>query len=270
MKKNEELLAKHPYKIWEGTDGKWHTYLPDKEKGRVPKKRKTEAEIKAVVADFWRQEEENPTVEDIFKVWLDKKVARGDIEKSTRDRYKRQFEQCFTEFRSRRIKTIDEMDVEEFVLDTIGELDLTQKAYSNMRTLLYGIFRYAKKHKYVNYSITEVVGDIEFSKNTFKKVVRSDEELVFTEDELPRVLEELSKDLDLINLGLILMFKTGMRIGELAALRPSSINQNVVSITATEIVLETITTSVSMRSETFLRPRPVYEILLFQRRICGY
>ena len=33
MKRREEILSKHPYKIWQGTDGKWRTYLPDKEKG---------------------------------------------------------------------------------------------------------------------------------------------------------------------------------------------------------------------------------------------
>ena len=32
--KREELLKKHPYKIWQGKDGKWYTYLPDEGKGR--------------------------------------------------------------------------------------------------------------------------------------------------------------------------------------------------------------------------------------------
>ena len=30
--KRKELLEKHPYKIWEGKDGKWYTYLPDEER----------------------------------------------------------------------------------------------------------------------------------------------------------------------------------------------------------------------------------------------
>ena len=41
MKKRQDLLKQYPYAIWNGTDGNWHTYLPDKEKGRVHKKRKT-------------------------------------------------------------------------------------------------------------------------------------------------------------------------------------------------------------------------------------
>ena len=45
MQKRKEILEKHPYKIWEGKDGKWYTYLPDEENGRVLKKRKTEKDI---------------------------------------------------------------------------------------------------------------------------------------------------------------------------------------------------------------------------------
>ncbi len=37
--KRDELLKKHPYKIWQGKDGKWYTYLPDDKKGRVKKKK---------------------------------------------------------------------------------------------------------------------------------------------------------------------------------------------------------------------------------------
>ena len=42
MKKYDELLLKHPYEIWQGNNGKWYTYLPDKKKGRVLKKLSTE------------------------------------------------------------------------------------------------------------------------------------------------------------------------------------------------------------------------------------
>lgn len=38
MDERAAILEKHPYSIWHGNDGKWHTYLPDEEKGRVPRK----------------------------------------------------------------------------------------------------------------------------------------------------------------------------------------------------------------------------------------
>ena len=35
MQKRKELLNTHPYAVWEGKNGKWYTYLPVEEKGRV-------------------------------------------------------------------------------------------------------------------------------------------------------------------------------------------------------------------------------------------
>ncbi len=91
--KKEELLMKHPYKIWERKNGKWYTYFPDKEKGRVLKKRST---IKAIV-----------------------------------------------------------------------KYSLTAKAYSNLRTLTIGIFKYAKEKGYINWRISQTVGDMELQKRHF-------------------------------------------------------------------------------------------------------
>lgn len=33
MSMRKKLLEKHPYAVSQGSDGKWRTYIPDKEKG---------------------------------------------------------------------------------------------------------------------------------------------------------------------------------------------------------------------------------------------
>ena len=55
---NERLkyLEMHTYKKWKGSDGNWHTYLPDAEKGRIPKKRATEEDIDKVIIDFLEEQ----------------------------------------------------------------------------------------------------------------------------------------------------------------------------------------------------------------------
>lgn len=237
MNKREELIKKHPYEIWEGKDGNWHTYFPS-DKDRIHRKRKNKSDLYDLIVDYWKQETENPTVGDIFYEWLDKKLDREEITKSTRDRYIRQFEECFVEFGARRIKTIEEGDIEDFVLDIIPQCKLTVKGFGNLRTLLYGIFKYAKKRHYVDFSITSVMQDIEISRKSFRKVVKEDEELVFMEDELPKIMSELLENQDIVNLGILLLFKTGMRIGELVALRPENIKGNVIEVRATEICYE--------------------------------
>ncbi len=238
MQRRKELLEKHPYAIYRGKDGKWYTYLPNKEKGRILKKRTSQKEIENVVISFWRQAEENPTVKEIFYEWLDAKLIREEISKSTKDRYERQFEQCFTLFGERKIKSLAEYDVESFVLDSVHEYNLTTKGFSNLRTLLFGIFKLAKKKKLVQFSITEVIGDIEISRKAFRKNVKSDEQVVFMEDEIPKITSCLEENQDILNLGILLMFKTGLRIGELAGLKKCDVDRNVIHVQRTEICYE--------------------------------
>lgn len=235
MQRREELLNKHPYKIWEDNDGIWHTYLPDNTKKRVHRKRKTREEIEDVIIEYWKEQEENPTVEDVFNEWVKAKLAHEDISKATYDRYNRQFEQCFSSFGKRKIRTVTVGDVEDFILDAIHDCKLTQKGYSNLRTLLFGIFRYAKRNNLISFSIKETISDIEISKKRFRKVEKSDDEQVFTVDELPQAIEYLETNPDIINLGLLLMFKTGLRVGELAALKEEDCTGTIIHIHRTEI-----------------------------------
>ena len=103
---------------------------------------------------------ENPTVKDIYEQWITGKLSREEI----------------------------------FILNIIHEKNLTAKGYSNLRTLIYGIFKLAKKKKYI-----------------------------------------ISSQLDLINLGLLLAFKTGVRPGELAALQKEDLLDRSVDVHRTEI-----------------------------------
>lgn len=235
MQRNEELLSKHPYKIWEGKDGKWYSYFPDKEKGRVLRKRNTEELIKDEIIAYWKKQESNPTISDIYSEWINGKVQREEITKATRDRYNRQYEQCFLDFGKHKIKSISEYDIEEFVLDAIYNCKLTQKGFSNLRTLILGIFKLARRKRLVSFSISELMNDMDISKKLFRRNVKSDDEQVFTTDELPKVLDYLKENPDIVNLGIFLLFKTGLRIGELAALKKTDITQNVIHISKTEI-----------------------------------
>lgn len=238
MDKRKEYLKKHPYKIWEGKNKKWYTYLPDENKGRVQKERKSQRDIESLVIDYWKERTENPTVSEIFEEWLSKKVEREEIVKSTRDRYKRQYEESFLEFGKNKIKDISECDIEDFMITTLHEKNMTARGFSNFRIIVFGIFKYAKKKKYISYSITEIVGDIEISRKSFRKKAKSDEETVFMENELPEVMNYLEDNLDIVNIGLVILFKSGLRIGELAALKCEDVEGNIINVHRTEVFYE--------------------------------
>lgn len=237
MQRREELLNKHPYSIWEDKDGMWHTYLPDKNNGRVHKKRKNKEDLEGLIIDFWKEETENPTVKDIFYQWLDEKIEYCEISKATYDRYENDFKRYFMndgKFGNRKIKDISEEDIESFIKKTIADNNLTSKAYGNFRTLIYGIFKKCKKN--VNFSITQVVGDIQISKKSFKKNIKEEKYEVFDEEELKYITDYLVKNKDMINLGILLIFSSGIRVGELCTLKWSDIEDNILKIRRTETV----------------------------------
>lgn len=234
MSKRKELLEKHPCKIWEGKNGCWYTYLPDGKGGRILKKRKLKTDLENDIVKCLSQQADNPTVADIFHEWIDSRLETKEISKASFDRYSVDFRRFFSVFGEREIKGITELDVEEFMLKSISDFSLTAKSFGNLRILVYGIFKRAKKKKLISFSITEVVNDLEISRNAFTKVKKDECSEVFMQDELPVVLDYLKDNLDIVNLGLLLMFVTGVRVGELVAIKPEDVEGNVIHICRTE------------------------------------
>lgn len=234
MAKREEILKQHSYKIWQGKDSKWYTYLPDKKNGRKLVKRNSLKGVEDVVILFWKSEMENPTVKEIFIEWADRKLETGEIKSPTYERYKIDFGRFFCCFGERKIKSITEDEIEDFLIDCITKFHLTQKGYSNLRILVYGIFKRARKKKYIQFGITEVINNMEISRKIFKSSRKSDSEEIFDDEEFKKMENCLMQKPDLINLGLLLMFFTGIRVGELAGLKWSDFHGNSIKIKRTE------------------------------------
>lgn len=240
MNKREEALNRHPYKIWEGSSGRFYTYLPDKNKKRVLKSRGSRKEIEDCVFNYWKEEMENPTIFEVYQEWIGEKLSREEITITTKNRYDRQYNETMVEFGKRRIKSVEEYDIEKFVLNAIHSHKMTAKGFSNLRTIIFGIFKLAKKKKYITYSITEVISDIEISKKMFKKKIREDNELIFMEDEKSKLFNYFeNKEMDLKDLGILLLFYTGMRPGELSSIQWEDVSKNAISVHRTEIRYET-------------------------------
>ena len=77
--------------------------------------------------------------------------------------------------------------------------------------------------------------DLELPRNMFKPKVIEREKEVFMEDETCLVVKYLRENPDIYNLGILLVFETGMRVGELAALSPYDIGDCVIKIRRTEV-----------------------------------
>lgn len=242
MNERKKFIEKHNYSIWQGKDGKFYTYLPDEESQRGKKlvKRTSEKAIEDEIVKFYKAMEDEPTVSQVYSSWISEKLEYGEITRQTKDKYetnfKRFFENEYLPIANRKIRYIDEEILESFIKTAISKLELTQKAYSDMRILINGIFKYAKKKYYISLSITNFMGDLEISEKSFKRNHKSDNELVFSKDEELLIEQFIMEDQPtLIELGIILAFKTGLRVGEISTLSWSDIGENKIHISKTEI-----------------------------------
>lgn len=221
MQERDTILKQHRYEIWRGEDGKWYTYIPDPVKKRLLRKRSTKTKLEDFLVNFYREKQTNPTLREVYAEWIARKLEFNEITKGSADRYTTDFQRFFekTGFANRRIRYVDTEDLEKFIRSQICDNNLSQKSYSGLRIIVRGIWKYAKKRRYTLLSISEFFGDLEVSKNSFTKVAKDPESQVFSEDEVPLLVNELKRTRTIWDLGVALAMETGLRVGELSTLK---------------------------------------------------
>ena len=225
MAKRKEILENHPYKIWRGSNGEWYTYVPDVRKGRKQIKRRARETLDEAIVEYYKGAEENPTFDQMFAEWNDRRHSLHQISESSYIRYKQFYGRHFSEsFGKKRIKKTKPLEIVEFLENEICNKRLTAKAYGGLRDVMKGILRYAKRKDIIQYSIGGLFEMLDVSDSYFKRRRKTDRELVFSESETKAMIELLTGKLDIKNAGLLLLFVSGMRVGEMSALKHEDIN----------------------------------------------
>ena len=240
MAEHQKYIEKHSSTIWQSTDGKYYTYLPDMKSkdGRMLIKRNSRESLEDFIVNYYKIDEGEPYTEDVFYEWINSKLRYGEIKKQSYDRYIKDYNRFFKNKRigEIRIKYVTENMLEDFIKTSIHDYELTAKAWSGLRILINGIFKYAKKKGYTNISITNFMGDIDLSKSMFKRNKKNPKTQVFNNYELQKVVEFIeTREPSLLNYGILLMFQTGVRVGELSALQWSDVNGCVLTVNKTEV-----------------------------------
>lgn len=237
MTERKKYLTEHPYKIYQGKDNCWHTYLPDDTKttGRRHVKRRTQAEVEEAVIFYWKDRDDNPTLKEVFDEWLERKLSMNKIKKSTATRYRSDFERYFAEFGSRQIRSVKPEEYVDFMERQLATQHLTAKAFSNLRTILRGMLKRAKKRKLVIFDVEGMFNDLDVTDRDFKRRVVDDSLEIFYSDEYEQIMNYCRKHADDVkSLGVALMLVSGLRIGELVALKPSDILDGAIYVHRTE------------------------------------
>ncbi|MGL6197659.1 MAG: tyrosine-type recombinase/integrase [Lachnospiraceae bacterium] len=238
-KQNKKYLECHDHNIWQGKNGLWYTYLdnPDKERGYDLKKRKNQKSIEDLVIKYYKDLEENPSVQNLFNMWIKRKQDNNEIKPQSVFKYKKDFKRFFkgTSFRLKKVRKVTEDDLDTFIRKCISDYNLTNKGYACLRTLIRGMWKMAKLKKFTDISIGLFFQDIDLPNSMFNRIVREKEKEVFSESEIPRIKDYLDKSDNFYDWGVLLAFETGIRVGELAALEKNDVSSSAIHVTKTEV-----------------------------------
>lgn len=240
MNERKKYLNGHEFRIWQGKNMKWYTYLPNEEGERVLVKRNSKESIEDRIVEFYKDREQKHYFKDCFYEWINDKLKYGEIQMQTYCRYESDYMRYISGSRIEHMEMrfITEIALEQFIKSTIHEKNLKRKAWSNLRTLIRGTFKYAKRMSYTSISITQFLGDLELSNKIFTASVVTDEESVFKQSEVDKIVNYINSHDDRItDLAILLAFQTGMRVGEIVALKYSDIDINggYINVDKTEI-----------------------------------
>ena len=243
--KNQKYLENHMYEIWQGNDGRWRTYLPDsttqKERRLIAKstREKLEKEVIRYYKSIDEQEQAKlVTLETWYLTWLDYKKLQ-----TRSDMYIRRIASDWDNYYKTTpiiaipIIKLEYDTLQEWALRIVKEKKLTKKQYYNMSIIIRQSLDYAVQKK--------LLSDNPFSKVTVdKKLFQAkkkpqDSTQVFLTDEQPLIEAESRKDFAETGatacLAVPLAFQTGLRLGEIVALKESDVDSNYLHVQRMEV-----------------------------------
>ncbi|EEG47816.1 site-specific tyrosine recombinase XerD [uncultured Blautia sp.] len=236
MNKRKEILEKHPYKIWEGKDGKWRTYILDENGKRILKKLSTKKAVQNIIVSYYENIEKAKTEDysfhSYFQKWKEKQVSYG-VSNNTLTKYDSDYKRYFenSKFEKLDIRKINEEDITAFVIQQIKKLNLKEKAGKSLMGYINGVFKHARIKRIISENPCEYVETRNFSK-FFNRDKKNPEERTINTNDLNLLLKQLyisqtQKPHYIPNYAVELAIYTGMRIGEITALRWENIREDL-------------------------------------------
>lgn len=239
--KRTKIKNRHTYAITPANSRNkyWTTYFKPENQARQLIRGKTEEELLDKLVKLYEETEnlDNLTFNRLFDEWLEYKRAMTNSVntiKRHRQHYAKYFEP--SKLHSMKLSDIDTFVLEMECNRIVKEFDLTRKAWVNAKTILIGMFEYAKRKKYIT---DNPLSDMKITVRYKQAVKKAGNTQTYNTDEL----EALNKYLDMkyeetedsAYIAVRLNFFLGLRIGELAALKPEDIMGNQIHVVREEV-----------------------------------
>lgn len=242
MNKRKEYLEKHPWKISQGKDGKWRSYLPS-ENGRRMIKKADKKSLEDAIIDFYKKsevkkEKAKNTFDYAYHHWRsiqDTLVCANTVEKYNTD-YKRYFEG--TDFIQKEIKKITEEDIKVFIVGKVKSLGLCQKACKTLFGYIKNTIYSARVNKVIIDDPTEFLEARQFYKYCQNKQ-KPGLSRIISDADMEKLYKQFQEDYRkqpnyIPTYAVHLASLTGMRVGEISALSWDCITDSYIIINKSE------------------------------------
>lgn len=246
MKEKDTILSQHPFNIWQATDGRWKTYLPDetKKNNRHLVAKSSLDSLHLLIVDDYKarnkriQQSECLTLRKLYPEWCTYKELH-----ITSTTYMHIIDNAWNSFYQgdtiidKPFDTLDKITLEAWALQKIKDMNLTKKQYYNNTVIIRQAFAYALEKGYIQ---TNPFEHVKINAKLFRKVPKKEDSTqVYLIGEQKQIVEEALRDFaekgHTASLAVALHFQLGLRIGELVALKETDINGNYLMIERMEV-----------------------------------
>lgn len=225
MANRQRYLDMHTGKIWLASDGYWKTKLPKGDDGLRLVKKKNRSDIEDAIIEYYKSQSDDYTFKGRFDVWVERQriCNRSDntILKYQSD-YKRFFENY--PFEKIDIRNIDEEILSEHILMILSEKEIRWRAFKDIIGYVNGVFTKAIKDRIINDNPCNYLDLETYKRYCYMPPVKTTVERTLTDNDIHTLLERVrhprAYNANRISCFAIEMsLNTGMRVGELAALK---------------------------------------------------
>ena len=252
MKEQEinRVLDRHPYRVYQQKDGRWSTYIKDTSKkyGRRRVVKPTEVELYTELYHIYKMQDEREVIKKmtlltLYPRWLEYKNLHTNAP-TTIARHNVDWKKYYigTDIVTIPILKLDRLTLDQWAHHLIREHNLTKKQYYNLAVIMRQALDFAVEKGYIEENwFAKINIDKRLFRPDYKKENRTQ---VFLEDE-EKAIKEYAWECfrngthtkqPLTALAILFQFQTGLRIGELRALRYGDISSDGKSISVSKMI----------------------------------
>ena len=219
---NKILQKFHKYDIYQGSDGKWRTNVYDETQPENRRRivRKNKQDLIRYLLEYYQC---TPSY-TMQSLWVEFETYRSSLQKANtiKEDIKSYNKYYLNDpISSQNLDEIKSVDLEQWLANNILKYRMTIHSYSKMKTPLSQLYKWAKRKGYVH---TNPFDDIDTSKlPLFNENKKSGKQKAFVCGEHTKIIQAAMDDYISkpypVPLAIILTFFTGLRVGEIVALK---------------------------------------------------